>query len=181
MLGGLKRIQSVAHSYLVWLLGSSSRSDRSAATDQELLEAIWEGPHYCTRQQGPYHCERRIIININQLACQLCGRTWDQLVGKSVAQALLETPSTAHAGTAAERWETLLATVSGPPIAVEVTRQPLGTRLRELEVYAIRDLRERHEAAAQREQFSVCLEQQHELLKAQEKKLRAQNVQLTGR
>ena len=76
------------------------------------------------------------------------------------------------------RWETELTTASGVRIPVEVTHEPLRTDLHELEVYAIRDLRERRGAAAQIEDFNARLQQQHDLLKVQEQQLRAQNVQL---
>jgi diguanylate cyclase (GGDEF)-like protein len=76
------------------------------------------------------------------------------------------------------RWETELTTASGVRIPVEVTYEPLRTDLHELEVYAIRDLRERRGAAAQIEDFNARLQQQHDLLKVQEQQLRAQNVQL---
>src|ERR1700704_4499711 len=106
MLRGLKRIKSVAHSYLVRLLTPASGSDRSAATDQELLEAIWEALNIARDNKALVVAREGIIININQLACQLCGSTRDQLVGRSVARALFEDPLGPQTGATAERWET---------------------------------------------------------------------------
>ncbi|NJO21786.1 MAG: EAL domain-containing protein [Sphingomonadales bacterium] len=50
-----------------------------------------------------------------------------------------------------------------------MVRQPLGAKLPEIEVYAIRDLRERREAAEERER-------QHKALQARDEQLRAQDL-----
>ena len=63
----------------------------------------------------------------------------------------------------------MLKVATGEAIAVEVTRQTLAARIRNIEVYAIRDLRERH-ATAER------LARQGELLLRQEEDLEAQNA-----
>ena len=91
---------------------------------------------------------------------------------------LFESPQSPHPAATTERWEAMLKTASGARIPVEVTYEALGTDLEDLEVYAIRDLRERLGTAAELEHFSLRVEQQHELLKEQEGKLREQNVQL---
>ena len=75
--------------------------------------------------------------------------------------------STPHPGALEQRWETDLKVASGLRIPVEVTYQPLRTDLHTLEVYAIRDLRERRGAVAQIESFNARLQRQHELLKEQ--------------
>ncbi|MDX6412343.1 MAG: hypothetical protein QOE91_1859, partial [Gaiellaceae bacterium] len=90
----------------------------------------------------------------------------------------LQSPQTRQRAATMRRWETELTTGSGVRIPVEVTCEPLRTDLHELEVYAVRDLRERRGAVAQIEEFNARLQQQHDLLKVQEQQLRAQNVQL---
>ena len=68
---------------------------------------------------------------------------------------------------------TALRTSSGNPIAVEVTRQSLDAHLSDIEVYAIRDLRGRQEAAEERERQSRALQQREEDLRAQNEKFDA--------
>ena len=77
------------------------------------------------------------IIKVNPLLLQLCGRSSGELVGREVASELFACSQ------AADRWETVLKTAAGEPIAIEVTRQSLAPELGEFEVYAIRDLRAR--------------------------------------
>ena len=89
------------------------------------------------------------------------------MLGTSVSE-LLEIPSS-ECSVAIECWKTTLKAASGEAIAVEVTRQTLGARIRNIEVYAVRDLRERH-ATAER------LARQGELLLRHEGDLEAQNA-----
>ncbi|HEX6609337.1 MAG TPA: EAL domain-containing protein [Hyphomicrobiaceae bacterium] len=65
-------------------------------------------------------------------------------------------------------WRTQLKSRSGEAIAVEVVRQPLGARLPDIEVYAIRDLREQREAAEERERQNQALQLRDEQLRAQD-------------
>jgi diguanylate cyclase (GGDEF)-like protein len=109
------------------------------------------------------------IINVNEMACRLCGRPSEQLVGSSIFNDLFEDAPARERGASMQRWETELKTASDGPIAVEVVRQPLGTRLQGLEVYAFRDLRERREAAEERDR-------QTRALRAREEELRTQNM-----
>ena len=107
------------------------------------------------------------IIDINQRALDLCGFLPDDLLGQSVMSKLFTGSSPPTPTTA--RWDTLLKTQSGETIAIDVVRQPLGAKLPEIEVYAIRDLRERREAAEERER-------QHKALQLRDEQLRAQDL-----
>ena len=137
--------------------------------DQEVLGAIWQALNIARDNKGLVIARAGTIININPLVSQLCGRSFDQLVGGKVTTELFDGPSVA----AAERWETALRTSSGNLIAVEVTRQSLDAHLSDIEVYAIRDLRGRQEAAEERGRQSRALQQREEDLRAQNEKFDA--------
>ena len=139
--------------------------------DRELLEAVWEALNVARDNKALAIVRQGTIVNINALAAQLCERSSNELIGKSLAD-LLDGVSPPRSR-ANERWETALKTASGRPIAVEVTRQPLGSRLEDFDVYAIRDLRQRHAAAEQLQRQSELLLQHEEDLKAQNAKLDA--------
>jgi len=105
------------------------------------------------------------IINVNQLAAELFGCSLAELKGMNVAEFVVG----AHQSSVGKHWETTLKRSTGRPIPVEVTRQPLSARLSGVEVYAIRDLRERRQTAEQ-------LQRQSKLLLQQEEDLRTQNA-----
>jgi diguanylate cyclase (GGDEF)-like protein len=105
---------------------------------------------------------RGTIVNLNRLAADLCGRSFDDVNGQSIAELLED----ASSSSAVESWQTGLKAVSGTPIAVEVTRQQLNAGEADIQVYAVRDLRERHAAAELREQLNARLAEQHEQLDA---------------
>jgi diguanylate cyclase (GGDEF)-like protein len=150
----------------------------ASANNEELLAAIWAALNIARDYKALVVAKDGAIININQLAAQLCERTAEELVGRCAIAELFEGQQAPQLAGTIERWETELKAASGTRIPVEVTYERLSTDLQELEVYAIRDLRERRGTAAQLEQFNTRLQQQHELLKEQEKRLREQNVQL---
>jgi PAS domain S-box-containing protein len=83
------------------------------------------------------------IVNANQRVAELCGQCRDHLLGKRVFGDLLDPHSHCSIG---DRIETTMATASGATIPVEVIRKPFKSGLRANEVYAIRDLQERHQA-----------------------------------
>ena len=139
---------------------------------QELLEAAWVALNVARDNKALVVTSRGAIARINQLASQLCGRSLKELLGRNVTAELFENPPAQHVG-AAERWVGALKTSSGSLIPVEVTRQPLGIRVPEVEVYAIRDLRERQELARERELQNSELRQRERELKAQNAKFDA--------
>ena len=167
MFKGWKRLKS-------WLLRhpvgmTAAKTGSALQPDQEILGAIWKALNIARDNKALVIARAGTIININSLVSQLCGRSLDQLVGGKVTTELFDGPSVA----AAERWETALKTSSGNLIAVEVTRQSLDAHLSDVEVYAIRDLRGRQEAAEERERQSRALQQREEDLRAQNEKFDA--------
>jgi diguanylate cyclase (GGDEF)-like protein len=149
----------------------------TSPTDQELFRAIWAALNVGRDYKALIISKDATIISINRLASELCGRDSNEIVGKRVISELFDGPVGARPAKT-NRWETELKAASGARIPVEVTYETLGAELQDLEVYAIRDLRERLGTAAQIEQFNLRLHHQHELLKEQQGRLREQNMQL---
>jgi diguanylate cyclase (GGDEF)-like protein len=157
--------------------GAIGRGCKSSEIDESLPQAIWDALNIARENKALFVAKGGAIVNVNELAARLCDRTPEELGGCFISQ-FLQCSQTRQSEATMRRWETELTTASGIQIPVEVTCEPLRTDLHELEVYAIRDLRERRGAAAQIEDFNARLQQQHDLLKVQEQQLRAQNVQL---
>ena len=158
--------------------GAIGRGRKSPEIDESLPQAIWDALNIARENKALFVAKGGAIVNVNELAAQLCDRTPEELLGGRFISQFLQCSQTQQPAATMRRWETELTTASGVRIPVEVTYEPLRTDLHELEVYAIRDLRERRGAAAQIEDFNARLQQQHDLLKVQEQQLRAQNVQL---
>jgi diguanylate cyclase (GGDEF)-like protein len=91
--------------------------------------------------------------------------------GRCISEILEDAPTSGI-----EQWQTALKAASGMAIPVEVTRQQLSAGLRDIQVFAIRDLRERRAAAEQRERLHARLAEQHEQLEQQHKLLGQQNM-----
>jgi diguanylate cyclase (GGDEF)-like protein len=144
---------------------------RSGAPDQRTLSAIWDALNIARDNKALLLARFGTIINANSLACDLLGRPGSSLHGTRVADLFRHLPP--HVDVAAtNRWETTLQE-SGKSIPVEVTLQGLSAQLPEIEVYAIRDLRGRHEAARERERQAKALQQSEEELRAQNARLDA--------
>jgi diguanylate cyclase (GGDEF)-like protein len=158
--------------------GAIGRGRKSPEIDESLPQAIWDALNIARENKALFVAKGGAIVNVNELAAQLCDRTPEELLGGRFISQFLQCSQTQQPAATMRRWETELTTASGVRIPVEVTYEPLRADLHELEVYAIRDLRERRGAAAQIEDFNARLQQQHDLLKVQEQQLRAQNVQL---
>jgi diguanylate cyclase (GGDEF)-like protein/PAS domain S-box-containing protein len=109
-----------------------------------------------------------MIININRLAAELCHASLPDLKGTRVSRLLKAPPSSAMA-----RWETIFEREGMRPIPIEVTRQPLSGAFADVEMYAIRDLRERRATAEQLQRQGRLLIQQAEDLRAQNQLLDA--------
>ena len=84
-----------------------------------------------------------IVINVNRRVSELCGQPADDLIGKRVGGELLEEIVVAPK-TGCKTIEATLKAADGKAIPVEVVCQPFHSGLRGNEVYAIRDLTERH-------------------------------------
>ena len=158
-------------------LNADAAKRQRADRDAGLLRAVWAALNIARDNKALIIAKGGVIIKTNELASQLCERTCEELVGYSITE-FLEGSQASHADALIQRWETELKAASGLSIPVEVTYQPLRTDQQVLEVYAIRDLRERRGAAAQIESFNARLRHQHDLLIEQEQQLRAQNMQL---
>ena len=134
----------------------------SPAADPILLDAVWEALNVARDNKALLLARQNTIVNLNALAGKLCGRSFHDVNGGCITDLLEHVPPSL----AIEHWETGLKAASGTPIAVEVTRQQLNAGLRDIQVYAIRDLRQRHAAAEQHEQLNARVAEQHEQLDA---------------
>jgi diguanylate cyclase (GGDEF)-like protein/PAS domain S-box-containing protein len=130
------------------------------------LDTVWEGLNIARDNKALVIVKQGAIININQLAAELFGCSLAELKGMNVSEFVVGAHTQRSAG---KHWETTLKRPSGRPIPVEVTRQPLSARLSSVEVYAIRDLRERRQTTEQ-------LQRQSKLLLQHEEDLRTQNA-----
>jgi diguanylate cyclase (GGDEF)-like protein len=135
---------------------------RSKAAHPNLLNAVWEALNVARDNKALLLVRGGTIVNLNGLAAELCGRSYLDLKDRNITELLEGGPPSV----AIECWQTWLKAASGAPIAVEVTRQPLSDELHEIQVYAIRDLRERRAAAEERRQLNALLAEQHEQLDA---------------
>ena len=162
MLDGLKRTSLSLHRQAVRLLSGVSifgvRQD--GVRREELLNAMLEGLHVARDTKALVVAKDGIIIQMNALASQLCGLSLRELHCKPVSPELFEEPRAVRRSAAIERWETGLKAATGELIPVEVVRHPVGNRFQDVVVYAVRDLRERHEAIEERHRQRKRLEQQ---------------------
>jgi diguanylate cyclase (GGDEF)-like protein/PAS domain S-box-containing protein len=156
-----------------WKTKISTRRLSTSADGHELLTVALQGLNVGRDTKALVVTRDGIIIDINRLASQLCGRSQKELTGKSVAVELFTESSTPHPDATLHRWETVLKTASGKPVPIQVTRQPLSAQLPGIEVHAIRDLRDRREAAQEREHQMRMLQQREVELKAQNMRLDA--------
>jgi hypothetical protein len=114
--------------------GGKPKSWASPAQDPTLLTAVWEALNVARDNKALVLARQGTVVNINGLAAELCGRSFDDVNGRSIADLLEDaSPSGAIA-----HWRTGLKTATGTPITVEVTRQPISARLQDLQD-AIRD------------------------------------------
>ena len=133
-----------------------------------LLDVVWEALNVARENKALVMACSGTIININGLAADLCGASLPGLKGTRVAKLLRAAPSAAVA-----RWETIFEREGMRPIPIEVTRQSLSGAFPDVEIYAIRDLRERRATAEQLQHQGRLLVQQAEDLKAQNQLLDA--------
>jgi len=135
---------------------------KKASRDDELLEAVWDALNVARDNKALVLTKNRVIIRVNGQACQLLGQCAAELDGKDADSELFQ-----DAPGNAERWETGLKATAGALIAVEVVRQALVVGGCGLEVYAIRDLRERHKQAEERHLSDTRLAQRDQELQSQ--------------
>ena len=101
---------------------------------RELVDAASEGIVIC--------CDG-VIINANRRILELSGRTPAELNGKEVGGSLLQGPEF-EATDGVQTVEALMRTADDRMVPVEVIRRPFRSGVRGNQVYAIRDLTERH-------------------------------------
>ena len=133
-----------------------------------LLDVVWEALNVARENKALVMACSGTIININRLAAELCGASLPGPKGTRVTK-LLSAPSLA----AVARWETTFEREGMRPIPIEVTRQSLSGAFADVEIYAIRCLRERRATAEQLQRQGRLLVQQAEDLKAQNQLLDA--------
>jgi PAS domain S-box-containing protein len=121
------------------------------------MAAAWEALNVARDNKALVFAKAGTILKVNQQFSQLCGRSLAELIGKTIWAEFLGPPLAPDTEATTDRWETTLTTASGNPVAVEVVRQPLTTRLRDVAVYAICDLRERYEATEERHRQTRAL------------------------
>jgi diguanylate cyclase (GGDEF)-like protein len=126
-----------------------------------LLTIAWEALNVARESKALVLGKQGKIIRLNDLAVELCCQDFAVLEGRAVSELFESHPP--HTS----RWETNLITRAGDPVAVEITRQSLQGRLRDVEVYALRDLRARRAAAAHDAQQSQRIAQQEQDLRSQ--------------
>lgn len=142
-------------SYVVALIdGRASRE--SIGRMSELVEATIE---------GLVIAERGVIVNVNSRTLELCGRPSEGLIGKRVFGDLLTPPN----NPGDRLFEAGLRCADGSSIPVEVVRRPMEGLRHGDEAYALRDLRDREEAA-------LCLARANEELYQREIELRGRNL-----
>ena len=126
---------------LVLLAGlAAALIDRQASEDsinsiRELVDAASEG--IVIADDG-------VIVNVNRRISELSGRSAEELIGQRIVGDLLDHHATRPPKDGVITTETSLKAVGGRHIPVEIVCQPFRAKLRGNEVYAIRDLTERH-------------------------------------
>ncbi len=147
--------------YIVALVDGRALRESHARTE-ELVEAAIEG--LVIADDG-------IIVNVNSRALELCGRKGEELIGKKVFGDLLAAFGPPTRSSPDRLFEVPLLRAGGTIIPVEAIRRPLRGLGHGNEVYAIRDLREREEAARQ-------LAEANQELRRREEELRTRNLVL---
>jgi PAS domain-containing protein len=125
------------------MVGQRPGASSAHSGSSELLDVALEALNIARDNKALVVARHGTIIDINQRALELCGFAAGDLLGQNVMAALFDGPPPSPTTT---RWDTQLKSQSPATIVIEVVRQPLGSKLSDIEVYAIRDLRERREA-----------------------------------
>ncbi len=149
--------------------GSDPASEWAGQTPiSEVMAAALDGLYVGRDNKAIIVAKSGTIISINPLAARLCGSVPAAFIGKMVSD-LFGEPALGDASgeSAKRRWETDLRTASGDIVPIEVVREPLGRRLPGTLVFAVRDLRERIEAAAERERKNQALHERDKQLRIQ--------------
>ena len=139
---------------------------RGAAAHQAGMEIALEALNIGRDSKALLVTQAGRIVHVNEMMSKLCGRAPDELIGEQIFPAVLER-APPDSQTDLCRWESSLVTGSDGSIDVEIVRQPLASRLPGLDVYAIRDLTERRNIAAEAARHRQILLRRDEELRAQ--------------
>jgi diguanylate cyclase (GGDEF)-like protein len=123
--------------------------DRQSTTVSRdaLLAAALQGLHVARDSKSIVVTRDGLIVAANQQALKLSSTGLEELLGKPTSTLLVyEAAQPGH-----QSWETKLKSAT-EPIPVEVVREKLGSTFPGIDVYAIRDLRQRQKLVAQLEQ-----------------------------
>jgi diguanylate cyclase (GGDEF)-like protein len=151
---------------LVEWIGRLARPSIADANEDQLLEWMLEVLNVARDNKALVVTRGDAVIHVSPLTPQLLNCSHKDLIGRPVTRLLMQVLS-ATPGTAVRRWETTLKVVGSDPIAVEVLCQPLSARLPDVQVYAIRDLRQRLGAEAERDRNSRALQERERELELQ--------------
>ena len=146
---------------------SAAQHDLAGSSSDPMLAAALEGLYVGRDNKALLVADRGRIISINDLAARLAGLEPGALVGKPLARGLFEGPAEPPITPETARWETQLKLASGDFIPVEVVREPLGSLNPTAMVYAVRDLRERREIAAERQRKDEAIRERDRELSIQ--------------
>ncbi len=148
-----RNILAAAPRYLAARLQNAFGRRPSAVSQDALLAAALQGLNVARDSKSMVVTRDGLIICANQRVLELTGSTRDEMLGKPIATTLLD-HSPARGGQSKRQWETKLK-ASPEPVPVEVVHEVLGGPFSGIEVYAIRDLRQRQRLVAQLEQQNV--------------------------
>ena len=111
-------------------------------TSQDSIESIRELVDAAS--EGIVIADDGVIVNVNRRVSELCGRPAEVLIGRRIVGDLLDEHAKRPPKDGLITAETSLKAVDGNQIPVEIVCQPFRAKVRGNEVYAIRDLTERH-------------------------------------
>ena len=126
------------------------------------IAVLWQGIAFARDNKAVLMTGNQKVLNANGVACQLFGRALTELIGVGVTE-LIDVYQPPKANLAV--WETTL-TLAGEKVPVEVTCEQFRAP-ENIDVFAIRDLRSRHEATRERQLHGLVLEERDRELRVQ--------------
>ena len=131
------------------------------------LDIAWGALNIARDVKGLAMARNGAVLKVNAQLARLLGCSTASLEGKSVFGDLIERPHRQSLRKSMTRWTTTMVAGTGTRIPVEVRRERLKIAMETIEVYAIRDLRQRREDALKLRRQSTALQQRDEELHAQ--------------
>src|SRR5271156_2796673 len=93
--------------------GAIGRGRKSSEIDESLPQAIWDALNIARENKALFVAKGGAIVNVNELAAQLCDRTPEELLGGCFISQFLQCSQTRQPAATMRRWETELTTASG--------------------------------------------------------------------